>query len=318
MNMVQIILIIVSILLLLMVATGFVISQLILYPKVRDELAIYEREIRTKRFPEEFYKELEKEEVWIQSEYGYRLSCYVLENELTKQPANRNKIAIFCHGYKASKTASMVYAKILMDLGYTAIVYDHRNHGNSDKKFTSMGYYEKFDLKTIVDWCFKRYGQEIQIITHGESMGSATVLGHLSIDDRVTAAIADCGYSDLGDLLKHQLRNYFHLPYQPFLPIAKVFIKLRGGFKVSEVSPKTGALQSKTPILFIHGDSDDYVPTKMSVDMYEQRTGEKELFLQKDAKHALACVVDYDRYYQVVQDFVTKVEANSLYSDNGQ
>jgi fermentation-respiration switch protein FrsA (DUF1100 family) len=236
----------------------------------------------------------------------------VLENELTKKPENRTKIAVFCHGYKASKTASIVYAKILMELGYSAVVYDHRNHGNSDKKFTSMGYYEKYDLKTILDWCFIRFGKDIHIITHGESMGSATVLGHLAIDDRVTAAIADCGYSDLGDLLKHQLKTYFHLPYQPFLPVAKVFIKLRGGFRVSEVSPKVGALQSKTPILFIHGDRDDYVPTRMSVDMYEQRTGEKTLFLQKDAKHALACVVDYDRYCQVIQDFVRNAEAFSV------
>lgn len=307
MNMVQIILIIISIFLLLIITTGFVISQLILYPKVRDEKTIYEREIRSNRFPEAFDTEVEKEELWIESEYGYRLSCYVLENELTKKTENRKKIAVFCHGYKASKTASMVYAKILMDLGYTAIIYDHRNHGNSDKKFTSMGYYERYDLKTMIDWCFLQYGQDIHIITYGESMGAATVLSHLEIDDRVTATIADCGYSDLGDLLKHQLRKYLHLPYQPFLPVAKVFIQLRAGFKVKEVSPKAGALLSKTPILFIHGDSDDYVPTQMSVDMYEQRAGEKELFLQKDAKHALACVVDYDRYYQVVHDFIKRL-----------
>lgn len=308
MNMIQIILMILSILLILILTTGFVISQLILYPKVRDEKAIYEREMKTKRYPEVFYKGLEKEELWIESEYGYRLSCYVLNNELTKKQENRNKIAVFCHGYKASKTASIVYAKILMDLGYTAIIYDHRNHGNSDKKFTSMGYYEKYDLKTVIDWCYHCYGKEVQIITHGESMGAATVLSHLEIDHRVTAAIADCGYSDLGELLKHQLRSYYHLPCQPFLSIAKFFINLRAGFKVCDVSPITGALQSKTPILFIHGDSDDYVPTQMSVDMYEQRVGVKELFLQKEAKHALACVVDYDRYYQVVHDFINKVE----------
>ena len=50
----------------------------------------------------------------------------------------------------------------------------------------------------------------------------------------------------------------------------------------------------------------------MSVDMYEQRVGVKELFLQKEAKHALACVVDYDRYYQVVHDFINKVELSRI------
>jgi fermentation-respiration switch protein FrsA (DUF1100 family) len=312
--MVEIILLVLSGLLGLIVITGFAISQHLLHPKVRDEKEVYQRELITKRFPEEFYYRLAKEEVWIDSEYGYRLSCIVLENQLTRQSENKHKIAVFCHGYKCSKTASVVYAKILMDLGYTAIIYDHRNHGNSDKKFTSMGYYEKNDLKTMIDWCYQRFGEEITIITHGESMGSATVLGHLAIDHRVTATISDCGYSDLGELLQHQLKTYFHLPYRPLLPVANVFLKLRGGFNIHEVSPKVGAIESKTPILFIHGDCDNHVPTWMSISMFQQRLGPKQLYLTKGAKHASACVVDYDGYCQVVQAFVRSVEDGTIYS----
>lgn len=300
--------IIIGILCGLIVISGFVVSQLILYPRVRNEEAVYRREIETKRFPEEFYSGLDKEEVWIQSDYGYSLSCTILDNEITRSAEHKHKIAIFCHGYKCSKTASIVYAKILMELGYTALIYDHRNHGSSGKKFTSMGFYEKHDLKKIVDWCYKHYGKKIQVVTHGESMGSATVLSHLTIDQRVTAVIADCGYSDLIDLLKHQLKTYCHLPSQPFLFLSILFIKLRGGFYAKEVSPQLGAYHSKTPILFIHGDSDNYVPTWMTVKMYEKRSGPKQLFLSRGAKHALSCVADYEKYCQVIREFIHSVE----------
>lgn len=284
------------------------ITQMILYPKVRDEEAVCQREIKNRRFPAEFYESLVKEEVWIDSLYGYRLSCTILESETTKQYHNRHKIAVFCHGYKCSKTASIVYAKMLMELGYTAILYDHRNHGKSGKRFTSMGYYEKYDLKTVIDWCYQRFGETIKIVTHGESMGSATVLSHLTIDQRVTATIADCGYSDLNDLLKHQLKTYFHLPYQPFLPVVTLLFKLRGGFYTRDVSPKKGALQCKTPILFIHGDGDNYVPTWMSVTMYQQRTGPKHLYISKGTQHAMSCADDYEKYCQVVREFIQSVE----------
>ena len=39
------------------------------------------------------------------------------------------------------------------------------------------------------------------------------------------------------------------------------------------------------PILFIHGNADDYVPTYMGVELYESYRGEKELLLIDGAGH---------------------------------
>ncbi len=277
-----------------------------MYPKVRDENAVFDRELDLKRFPVEFFHTLEKEEVTINSIYGYHLSCLLLNNELTKSKDNYKKVAVFCHGYKCSKSAAVVYAKILMDLGFTAVLYDHRNHGRSGRKFTSMGFYEKQDLKQVIDWCYQKYGRNIHIVLHGESMGATTVLNYLVLDDRIAAVIADCGYSDLSKLLKHQMRKYYHLPYQILMPIINIILKLRAGFSLKDVSAIEGVKHSNTPILFIHGDADDYVPYQMSVEMYHMKKGAKELYLAKGAVHAQACVVDLKRYIQVIETFITK------------
>ncbi|MDD5935388.1 MAG: alpha/beta hydrolase [Clostridiales bacterium] len=283
---------------------SILLTNKLMYPKVRDEKAVYDREVELKRFPVEFYKTLDKEEVMIESQYGYCLSCLVLNNELTKQPQNANKVAIFCHGYKCSKTAAVVYAKMLMDLGFTAVLYDHRNHGLSDKKFTSMGFYEKDDLKEVVEWCLKRYGNKIRIVLHGESMGATTVLNYLACDDRIAAVIEDCGYSSLPELIEHQMKKYFHLSYPLFRPMINAVMKLRAGFTLPEVSAMQGVVKSEIPILFIHGDCDDYVPYQMSVKMYEKKKGPKVLYLAKGAIHARSCVVDLQKYSNVVTQFI--------------
>ena len=141
---------------------------------------------------EAFYINIKKEEFILTSRYGYKLSGMILSNDETKKTENSGKVAVLCHGYTYGKFGSICYAKILMELGFTCVIYDHRNHGESDKVYTSMGYYEKYDLQTVIDFCYEHFDEDIKIITHGESMGASTVLNHMEIDHRVTCVIADC------------------------------------------------------------------------------------------------------------------------------
>lgn len=298
--------IIILIIALSLIIASWLLTNIILKPKTWPSEHIYNDEVSRKRLDEEFYNYIEKEEFQVASKYGYDLKGIILSNEETNKPENSQKVAVLCHGYTWGKEGAIVYAQMLMELGFTAVIYDHRNHGASGKAYTTMGYYEKFDLKTIIDYCFERFGDDIKIITHGESMGAATVLCHLAIDNRVTCAISDCGYSDLRELQKYQLKTFYHLPAGVFMPIANIILKLRAGFWIKEVSPKVGAINSETPILFIHGEEDDYVPTYMSQNMYDARTGIKELYICKEAKHAESCVVDPIRYRQVIIKFLDK------------
>lgn len=259
----------------------------------------------------------------ILSDYGYDLSCELLDGTgLSPDPdsagdlgigslknTGRQKdmvpIAIICHGFGQSKYGSLIYAEIFLKMGFRVIIYDHRNHGLSGKAYTSMGYYEKFDLKKLVDWCYETYGPDCRIVTHGESMGAATVLLHLGIDDRVVCAIADSAYSDLKELLKHLLKYYYHLP-RFLIPVESLITYLRAGFRYADVSPIAAVSQSDTPVLFIHGKHDSCVPSEMSRKMYACKKNKKALYLVANAGHVQSCITNKKGYEETVEKFLKK------------
>lgn len=64
--------------------------------------------------------------------------------------------------------------------------------------------------------------------------------------------------------------------------------------------------KSKTPILFIHGDEDDFVPYYMMEELYNATSSEKEMLTIKNAGHAKASEVDPETYWTTVSNFTSK------------
>lgn len=289
------------------------LSNMIVKPRMLPYGKGYQREVNCNRVNSEEYYSWEKEIFTLESDYGYRLSCERLdgrEDMVKNRKENNKKIAILSHGLGYAKYSGIKYAKMFFRLGYQVIIYDHRNHGYSGKAHTSMGFYERYDLKKIVDWCFERYGKDCFIVTHGESMGAATVLLHLGIDHRIKGAIADCAYSDLTQLLCHQLKQYYHLPCF-LIPVESFLTYLRAGFWYNEVSPIRVVRHTLTPVLFIHGKIDNLVPADMSRLMYHSKKKNKAIYLVAKAKHAESYCKNKKGYERAVGNFL------SGYCNNG-
>lgn len=282
------------------------LSNLIMKPHMISYQKGYQREINCNKVDPKKYQEWLKKSFHIKSEFGYTLSCELLEeSDLCAKEISSGKIriAVLCHGLGYAKYGSIKYAELFLKLGYKVIIYDHRNHGLSGKAFTSMGYYEKYDLGKIIDWCYQQYGEECYIITHGESMGAATVLLHLGIDNRVKCVIADCGYSDLKELLCHQMKQFYHLPCF-LIPVESCITFLRAGFWFKEVSPIKVVATTDTPILFIHGKIDNLVPAAMSKKMYACKQKNKAIYLVARAKHTQSICMNKVGYEKVVKRFL--------------
>lgn len=288
-------------LVLLLISSGFFFSQVILYIALKTEEKMLEYEINNDCFDKKWFKIIQKGRVIIKSPFGYSLVGYFL-------PADRKtaNTVIFCHGVTLSHICSIKYAQMFHRRGWNVFLYDHRRHGGSEGNLTSYGYYEKHDLKAMVDYLRTKINRNAVIGLHGESMGAATILQYGGMNDNVDFYIADCSYSSFWGQLSHVLKTRYHLPVFPFLYLTDLFVRIRGKFRLRAICPLEDVKKIKHPVLFIHGDEDTYVPTQMSVDMFEAKKGFKQIYLAAGATHAQSMKVDPDKYENTVFSFLTK------------
>ena len=87
-----------------------------------------------------------------------------------------------------------------------------------------------------------------------------------------------------------------HLPAGLIYPFIKLGAKLYGHFDLEEYTPLEAMKTCRVPIIFIHGESDDFVPCDMSRAVYEACTSPKRLVTVPGAGHGLGYLLDLDGY----------------------
>ena len=76
--------------------------------------------------------------------------------------------------------------------GFDVIAYDSRAHGDSEGSTCTYGYFEKDDLRRIVDLIERR-----PIVLIGNSLGAAVAIQAAAGDTRIAAVVAAETFSDL-------------------------------------------------------------------------------------------------------------------------
>lgn len=279
--------------------SGYYFYKVGSYPTYHDYENSLQKEIDNDMITREWYDSLSSEEIFIESDYGYKLHGFYIDND-------SKKTIIVCHGYTSNCFASYKYAKQFIEKGFNALLINQRSHGQSGGKNVTMGYYEKFDLKKWVDYLYENKGADIFLGTTGESMGAATVLMHAGIDDRVDFVVADCPFDTITNQLNYRLKVEYKLPSFPFITFGSIVTKLIDGYFYGDVSPIKSIENIDVPVLLIHGDQDDYIPKEHSINLYNKKRDKKELFMMAGAKHALSYSTDVKKYREVVLDFITK------------
>jgi hypothetical protein len=228
---------------------------------------------------------------------------YVIRGDI--YPLDPKKVVIISHGHGDNKYTGIRFLQVFRHLGYSAVIYDLRGHGQNAPYVCTMGLKESKDLIEVLEKVKKRFpGAEIGL--HGLSMGCATTIMALKYKPDVDFVVADCGYGILKNLCEDVLRS-MKQPIQLFKTVDWVN-RLRYGYSASKVNPIDSLVDNKVPVLFIHGMGDELIDYHQSEWMYNVIPGsQKELQLIPDAPHAQAWNNDPEQYEKIIADFLDKI-----------
>ncbi len=244
------------------------------------------------------------EQLTLTSRDGLKLSGYYL-------PASKptDKLVILTHGYLGNaKQMGLFGQHYHNDLNYNIFMPDARGHGKSEGNYYGFGWPDRLDL---IDWTrllVKKLGSDTKVAYHGLSMGAATVLmaSGEELPRQVKAIIADSPYESVYQLFKYQMTRMFYLPAFPLLDSTSVLTKIRAGYSFREASVLKAVEKTNVPILYIHGDSDTFVPTKMAKNLYQHTSSNAELFLVPNANHGESFAMAQDKYKMALAYFLNR------------
>ena len=95
-------------------------------------------------------------------------------------------------------------------------------------------------------------------------------------------------------------------PRFPLVEILSGYTKLKAGYFLNDADSLKQLKQNHKPMLFIHGEKDTFVPTKMVYANYHASSGPKELWLVPGASHAKSFATHPYEYQQKIEKFLNK------------
>lgn len=217
-----------------------------------------------------------------------------------------DKTVIFFHGYRSSPVRDFSCAvKMYLDRGFNVLLCDQRSHGRSEGKIISFGVKESHDVLTWIEVAAERFGAE-RVILSGMSMGASTVLlaCEHGLPETVKGIIADCGFTKPADIINRVAKKNFKINAKPFLPLLNIYCKIFGKFSIFKADTVKAIKNCNIPILFIHGNDDNFVPCEMTKETFESANFESRLVLIDGAGHGLSFLVDRTRVEKELFEFL--------------
>jgi len=260
---------------------------------------------------------LKPEDVSIQSADGITLRTYYLPAD---KPTKR--FVLLAHGHHANGLNEFTHMTPFYHdtLGYNILLPDHIGHGRSGGKWIGFGALDWPNLHLWVKYLAGRFGEDIEVVLHGISMGAATVMlaNGNNPPPQVKLVVEDCGFTSERAVLRTATRMFIG-PLEPLaLPAQYIGMGLQrliAGYSAKESDPLAAMKNAKCPMLFVHGGKDTYVATRFVYELHDACPAPKKLFIVPEAIHAYSYYDDPEGYNRVLVEFFTEHLGNAYASE---
>lgn len=264
----------------------------------------YAKYVNTIRKNIEYFETVDKEEVYVNSFDNLKLKGHLIECE------NSKKVVIFFHGFKSSYKTDLTNAGSYIKKGYSVLTVEQRAHGGSEGRFITFGVLERYDVVSWINYVISRYGNDVEIVLMGVSMGASTIMmaSELNLPNNVKAILCDCGYTSPKQEISYYINHYYHLPAFPLVNILDLFCRIFAKFSLNGANCYESLKKSNIPTFIIHGDGDDFVPYSCSIKNYSGCNMEiKEFVTIKCDVHAVSYLEDMQTYQNKLDEFLKRI-----------
>ena len=225
-------------------------------------------------------------------------------------PSGRGRTALVLHGWRDTPLKFLHLARIYyQNLGFNILLPDLHAHGLSQGKAIGMGWKERKDVLRWMEVAGETFRCD-SFVVHGVSMGAATAMNiageEMPSFVKDIRFVEDCGYTSVWDEFAYELRRDFRLPPFPLMYSASLLCRLRYGWSFGEASPIKQVGKCRWPMLFIHGDNDDFVPSWMVYSLYEAKPEPKQLWITPDCGHNDSYARHTDKYIEAIVQEVSR------------
>lgn len=220
---------------------------------------------------------------------------------------NAKRTIIAMHGWRSSWLNDFgMIADFMFENQCNVLFAEQRGQGQSGGDYMGFGMIERYDCLDWIGWVGQQEFHMLPIYLVGISMGASTVLmaAGFELPDTVKGIIADCGFTSAHAIWKHVTEANLPLLYTGLLgELANDICRRKIQVGSKDYSCVDAMRTGKTPVLFIHGTDDKFVPIAMTYENYKACKAPKRLFIVPGAEHGLSYVVDKPGYEAAVKRF---------------
>lgn len=228
---------------------------------------------------------------------------------LESQNSKNHQTVILVHGLGDNRYSNYPLAEFFLKNGYNVITYDQRSTNENTAKYTTFGYWEKYDLIDWVNYVEEHApGQRIGI--WGASFGGATAglaIGHDNMAEKIDFMILDCPVSSMKWMVEQEMRHMeIGIPVSYLTWWGNIITKLKLGFTYQDANVAKAMKDVETPVLIINSKKDSMTPYFMGKEIYDAILGNnKEIWTVDDSEHCELWLDHNQEYCDRLERFIT-------------
>jgi len=282
--------------------------------------------------PQDF-EPIEGEEVNFRAFDGLNLRGMLLRGNPDLGPKG---IIIFGHEFASDRLSCARYCRALLEAGYDIFSFDFREHGKSSREehYQPRQWASDREVADMVgavayveDW-LEQQGRPVELGLFGISRGACAAILAAWNNPRVKAILCDGAFSS-DTTLEHLMKRWAYIfakvrfVYENHPPTFwrflrwLLFLRCRRTLNCEFPSARKAlARMAGTPVFFIHGECDSYIPCSQAELLYCLANGPKYLWIVPGARHNESVVVQPTQYAQRAMAFFDRHLAGQETSDH--